>query len=501
MADENVRQIRGSTLLLAGRVIAIVINLAVQVLIVRYLDRTAYGSFAYALSLASILETASTVGLDRSVARYVPLFHERGESARALGTILTVILAIVAIGSAAAAIMVAGRELLPLGDGGGDARGLILIMVALGPLQALDHLFENVLASFGQARSIVLRRHLLGPGLKLAAVVAVISVSADVQLLAILYVAAALAGILLYGPLLLRTLRGAGILTDPRAALASTPFLELLAFSLPLLAIDLAIVARTALDAVFVEHFRGAAEVAALRSVQPVARLNQLVFSSFTILFTPMASRLVARNDVRGLEELYWHSAIWQALVTFPVFALTFSLAGPIAVLLFGSRYADAGPVLAVLAVGYYLNAATGQNAMTLRVYGRVRVLVVGALITAVGTILIDLALIPALGALGAAIAAAAALAFQNGYNQVALHLTTPVHGIRRRHLVIYAAILLAGAALLVVQLAVRPPLPVAVLLVAAVSVGLIAAFRGELEVAATFPELARLPLIGRLLT
>ncbi len=501
MSSEGARQVRGSSLLLAGRLVAIVINLAVQVIIVRYLDRTAFGSFAYALSLANIIETFSTVGLDRSVTRYVPLFHEQGQARAALGTILTVILAIVAIGSAAAAIIVGGQALLPPGDGGGDARGLVLVVVALGPVQALDHLFENVLASFGRAGAIVLRRHLLGPGLKLAAALLVVSASGTVQLLAVLYVVASIIGILLYGPLLIRTLRDSGLLSDPRRALANTPFLELLAFSLPLLAIDVAIVARTALDAVFVEHFRGVTEVATLRSVQPVARLNQLVFASFTVLFTPTASRLIARGHLKQLDELYWHSAIWQALVTFPVFAATFSLAEPLTVLLFGSRYGDAAPVLAILATGYYLNAATGQNAMTLRVFGRVRVLVVGAILTAAGTIALDLALIPGLGAIGAALAGASALTFQNLYNQVALHRTTPLYGMHRRHLVVYAAIIASGAGLLLVQVGLHPPLPIGVALVGAVSSVLLAVFRRELRVAETFPELARLPWVGRFLT
>ena len=48
------KHLRGSTLLLAGRIIAMAANLAVQILIVRYLSKSDYGAFAYVMSLISL---------------------------------------------------------------------------------------------------------------------------------------------------------------------------------------------------------------------------------------------------------------------------------------------------------------------------------------------------------------------------------------------------------------------------------------------------------------
>ena len=49
------RQIRGSALLLAGRVLSLGINFAVQVLVVRYLSKEAYGAFVDAISIDTAL--------------------------------------------------------------------------------------------------------------------------------------------------------------------------------------------------------------------------------------------------------------------------------------------------------------------------------------------------------------------------------------------------------------------------------------------------------------
>src|SRR5687768_863741 len=71
------KYMRGSTLLLGGRAISIVLNLAVQVLTVRYLAKSDYGAFAYALGAASIGSRAILLGLDKGVTRFLPIYHER----------------------------------------------------------------------------------------------------------------------------------------------------------------------------------------------------------------------------------------------------------------------------------------------------------------------------------------------------------------------------------------------------------------------------------------
>jgi hypothetical protein len=63
--------------MLAGRMIALLMNLAVQVLTVRYLSKTEFGSFAFAISMVALGANLSLLGLNRSLARFVPLYHEQ----------------------------------------------------------------------------------------------------------------------------------------------------------------------------------------------------------------------------------------------------------------------------------------------------------------------------------------------------------------------------------------------------------------------------------------
>lgn len=496
---ETARQIRGSGLLVGGRLFAIVVNLAVQVVVVRYLAQSDYGAFAYVLSIVTIVETLATLGLDRTIGRFIPVYHEQGDVARLLGTLLTIMLTIGSVGVATVLVIVAGADLI--GGGGADGatlRTLLVIMAALGPIQAVDHLFENLLAAFGRPGAIVIRRHVVGPLLKLGVVLGVAGMGASVDLLGAGYLVAGAIGVALYAPLLRSSLRDVGVLDAWRDRTIVLPWRELFAFALPLLAIDAALVIRSSVDAIIVEAFHGTSEVALLRSVQPVARLNQLVFASFAILFMPMAARLMARERSRELQDLYWQSAVWQALVSFPIAAATIVLAPAITELLFGAAYRDAGPVMALLSLGYYANAATGQNSLTLRAFGRVRIIVIGALAVGALTLLLDFALIPGLGAVGAAAAMAMTLVVHNVYNQIAMHRTTTVGLPDRGTVGVYLALATAIGGLALLEVLLRPPLVIGLVLVAAAFVVLLARYRRQLRVAATFPELRRLPLLGR---
>jgi O-antigen/teichoic acid export membrane protein len=81
------RHLRGSSLLLVGRLASLAINLGVQVLTVRYLVRADYGTFAWALVAIAGATQFVLLGLDTTVSRFVAIYHERADQARVRGAI------------------------------------------------------------------------------------------------------------------------------------------------------------------------------------------------------------------------------------------------------------------------------------------------------------------------------------------------------------------------------------------------------------------------------
>jgi O-antigen/teichoic acid export membrane protein len=493
--EETTKQIRGSTLLTGGRAISLAINFAVQVLIVRHLSQAGYGAFAYALSLVAVGEAVVTFGLDRAITRFVPMYEERGDYGRMLGTLIMVVGFVLAVGLALV-FLVIGLQGWLAGSVIKDPMlvSVIVILVALAPIQAYDGILIGMFAVLANARAIFFRKHILGPGLRLLVVGLLVTVGGGVQLLAAGYVAAGALGVALYSFMLWRVLQRRGLLRHFDRTTLSFPVREVLTFTVPLLSSDLVYVVLNASDAVLLEHFRGADAVAALRVVQPAAMMNQLVFTSFALLFTPLASRLFARGDRQGVNELYWRTAAWMAVFSFPIFALTFANAGPLTVALYEPRYASSGTYLALFALGYYFNVALGFNGLTLKVYGRLRYIVLLNLAAAVVNVGINLLLIPRYGALGAAIGTTLTLVVHNLLKQAGLALGTGVNILDPRYVRVYLVILAAVMTLVAMTTLFKLSLAMDVALTVAASLAVLLLNRDALRVSDTFPVLLRLP-------
>lgn len=409
------------------------------------------------------------------------------------GTVLSLGLALI--------LVVIGLGPLFLGTAISDPRAatLLTILILLAPIQAADNLLGGMLAVFASARAIFVRKYLLGPGLRLVVVVLLILGQEPVEYLALGYVLAGAAGVALYSLMLWQALGRRGIRTSVAPRDVRIPVREVLSFTIPLLTTDLVYLALNTTDAIFLGHFWGSSEVAAYRVVQPLVHLNLVVYSSFTLLYMPAASRLFAREDREGVAELYWRTAIWMAVFSFPIFALTTVLAEPV-MAAYDARYAGSALFLALLSIASYVNVALGFNGLTLRVYGYVRYSVAINIAAAIVSVALNLLLIPAYGALGAALATTTALITFNVLKQAGLRLGTGISLFDRRFVGAYATILAAAVALLVARYLLDPELLLSLVLTGTASLAVLLLTRRTLDVADTFPEILRLPFAKRIL-
>lgn len=468
-------------------------------MIVRYLSKADYGVFSYALSLAMVAATVVTLGTDRAIGRFLPIYHERGRPDAVLGALFIVIGTIASLGIALIVLVFGLRDLLSSSLAEPRAGALLVILIVLAPIQALDDVLMSGFAVFANPRAIFFRRYVLNPILRIAVVGILIFAHEDSEFLAVGYVVTGAVGVVIYGALFARLLRRVGVI--PRGGgrpKVTVPWREVLGFSIPLLSTDLIYIILNSTDVIILGAVWDAETVASYRVIQPAAALNLIVLQSFTLLFTPVASRLFARGDHEGVKDLYWQTAAWVAVASFPIFALTFSLAEPLTVALYQERYASSAVFLAIIAIGRYFDAALGFNGLTVRVFGNVRAVVVVNLIAAGVNLVLLLTLIPALGALGAALATMLSLFVFNTMKQYALYRVSGISMFDRRYLTVYATIVLATVALLFVQVVVDPPLLVGLGMVALSSFVVLTVGRSHLRLAETFPELAKVPLVRR---
>jgi O-antigen/teichoic acid export membrane protein len=168
---------------------------------------------------------------------------------------------------------------------------------------------------------------------------------------------------------------------------------------------------------------------------------------------------------------------------------------------MFGERYHGSGAILALLSLGYYCNAALGFNGLTLRVYGLVRYVVVISAVAAAVNVALNLVLIPLHGAIGAGIATAVTMIAHNVLKQAGLRRGTGISVFEWRHSRVYVVIAIATAALLAAQWALSPGPLLALAMVAVASGGVLGLTSRSLAMGDMFPELVRVPILGRLVT
>lgn len=494
--------IRGSGLLLSGRVLSIGIKFLIQILIVRHLAMSDYGAWAYALSVVAFLEAFASLSLNRSVARFTAIHHERGEYARFCGTVLLAAGTIVITGLVFAGLLHAFPSRLEALAGQGPLPiELLLVLIFLVPLGALDTLAVSLFATFGQAGAIFFRRYLLSPLLQLTVVLLLLQLDAGILFLAWGYLGAAVVGMGINAWLLAHVFHEQGLAAHFRVRGADIPVREMFSFSLPLLSEDLLAALVRASGVVLLGYHHDAGEVALFYVVIGLAHQTKLVIESFALLYVPAASRLLASDDYEAINDLYWRTAVWIALLSFPIFALCFVAATPLAVLLFGPSYAASGSFLSILAVGGFVEAALGFNRQTLRVLGRIRTIVVVNLAAALCNILLAVLLVPPLGALGAALAMSGTWISNNVFRQVALRRAgIGFHVIDPRYARHYAILAFATGAMAVVLVTTGNSVALVGTALTAIVIVVIST-RDALQIGEVFPALARVPLLRAFVT
>lgn len=492
--DETGAHIRGSSALMVGKLVGIVLSLAIQVMLVQALTRAEFGAFGYALSIASMAMVLVSMGTTKAVPRFLGMYDENGDDRRFVGTLVFEGVIICGLGLAVVLAIISFRGLIEGRLIDGDlAFMLTAILILTAPQEAFDKVLEAFAATVGETRAIFVRKYVLDPVFRLIAISALIVVDASAQFLAVAYVIAGLLGSGLYLSLVVRQLRSRGLLQHFRRGRFDMPAKEIIRFSGPMLSHDLVFVALNAVAVVLIGRASGVDEVATFRAVFPLARMNQVIGWTFAVLYMPLAARFFARGDVAGMRGAYWRSAAWLSVLTLPVFLLTAVFAKPLVNTMFGAEYDSAAPVLSILSAGYYLNMSLGFNTVTLQTFGRLRLTIVVDVVAIAVFLVVASVLIPDHGAIGAAIAATTSLLTLNVGGQIGVWLMG-LGALDPAVIPVYAATWLATGVCILVAVTIQPPLIFAVVLVGAVSLMVLYVSRHRLDVMGTFPAFDRIP-------
>lgn len=401
---------------LAVRCLGIAALFGFEIALARSLGVSGYGAFSFGLALAALASRLGPLGWLSTSTRLVSSYISIGKDGLLKGSLI-VAYAATAVGLAVALVLLIMAS--PRTDP--SASGAVLpyvvaVAVALGFLELHRHILRGLHAGdLGEALVILLLPALV------TAVVWVLGVR-DVRTAGYIYAATSCGLVLASGVAIARRL--------PRPMWKSKAEFRTRAWSLAALAILLGstsseVLSRTSV--ILLGVLGDDQDVALYHAAARLALMNVFVLRALTPVAAPHFSELYSAGRFVELRAMFRQQCLLSFAGGVPIFALL-SVFPNFVLGLFGPEFVASETALRVLSIGYLASAAAGPCGTALMMIGRERAYA-GITFTAllVG-VTVNYVLIQQMGALGAAVATAGVLVFNNALYLAAFIRATRPH-------------------------------------------------------------------------
>ncbi len=168
--------------------------------------------------------------------------------------------------------------------------------------------------------------------------------------------------------------------------------------------------------------FYGASDRVSYFVVAPLIALNAI--------FSPVIAEYHARGEHKQLENMFKVVTKWSFSLSWPIF-LCFVVYHDAILGVFGKAYTEGGLVLLLLSLGNLVDAGVGSVNYLLVMTGRPRIILINTVTTVVVNVSLALLLIPNLGIVGAALAAALTVIILNIVGLIEVFVLMKMHPYR----------------------------------------------------------------------
>jgi O-antigen/teichoic acid export membrane protein len=406
------RLLRGSAWTMFGRVLAIVLGIVINALLARLLTPEELGGYFAVFTLVFVGSIVGRVGMDRAAVRFVSTALATGQEGRARHAVISALL----VGTAGA--IVVGLVLM-LGVGtwlaervlDSDAVSDVIPLAAVWLLfTTLKRLLVETFRAFQRFDLATVFDSLLTDVLAASVFGALLLVRgrSDLsQVVALSTVFAAAAASVAAG-LVIRRVRA--LPRDGRVSRA-----ELVSMSWPVVVADVAsYLLGTGVDLWILAAFRPLSEVALYGAASRLILFVVLPFQIVQGVTPPLIAELHAQGKRHVLQEALRASAFLAAIPAF-ILLIVFTLFGSFVLeLVYGSFYAQAATILAILSAGRLFAVWTGSCGLTLMMTGHQRAMMYITLLSGIVSVVGATAVAPRFGGLGVAVTTASAAVLQN---------------------------------------------------------------------------------------
>ncbi|MBX0303030.1 flippase [Haloarcula salinisoli] len=414
--DQAVRDVvKGASIVYVGLFLELLIAFVAQVVAARYLSVGDFGGLTAGTALLDVGSIVAGLGLASGLTRYLPRVEAAQKRLLGLFTVGVTGLTSTILGTGVAlnASFIATRIF-------GDPSVTVSIRIFGMAIPFAALLNVAVGGIRGQERSTdrVLVKNIVQPLARMTLVAAAVWYGLGQAGLAgayaVPYAVSAIIGLALF----YRSL------PDVSTVVETNLVSEVTRYSLPFTISDVSSFVYRSSDIFLVLYFLGGAATGIYGVAYAAVSFMGMFSTAFNFLGTPIASRLENEGDIEEVMELFRSVVRWLivasvcALVPLAVFATDFIS------IIYQSKYASGGPVLAVLALGFAAKNVLSIHNSILQAVARSKTLSANTVIAAVSNLLLNVLLIPRFGLVGAAIATLLSFLIRDGLAAVQVYLT-----------------------------------------------------------------------------
>lgn len=403
-ADPHAREIlRGSAIGLAVKVLAAGSMFLMNVVVARKLGIDEAGLFFLGFTLVTVLATIGRLGLDNSLIRFIASAAAAGDNGALHGVYRK---ALLWAAVASVALMLAVLASLGLLTQVFDQSGFVPVVGVMAlaiPLVAVYNLYAQALKGLKMVAQSMATLNVVMPLALLAGLFLPLTTALDVAWVYLAACGVALAA----GYWWWRGAAPRGIEAQPFA----TKMLR--ASCLPLWGVAFLEQCVQWSSQLLLGVWGSGEQVALFAAAQRTAMLTSFVLVAVNAIAAPKFAAMHSQNDLEGLRRMALVTVRLMLLAALPILVLILLFPGWL-MGLFGEDFRAAAPALVVLAIGQFVNIASGSVGFLLSMTGHEKVLRANIAVSAAVGLYLGAWLIPALGINGAAIATAMAVASQN---------------------------------------------------------------------------------------
>jgi len=413
--NRNLGQItRQSGVFFAGTMFTMAASYLIKIYVARVLGAEQLGLYALGMTLVSLTQLVGLMGLQGTAARYVAVYNGTGKFDELRGfltrslTVVFLLNLVLSIG-----LLLSGRWIARNLYHAPDLVRYIPLFAILMFLGSLNAFYFQLLAGFKDVARRTVITNFIGSPLAIALTVVLLALGMGMWGYLVAQIATAIVVVTL--------LVTAALKLTPRAARFSLSTLppmdpEIKSFAAAAFGMGALDFLWTQADKILLGFYLNATVVGVYVLASTLAAFIPIILQSVNQIFAPVIADLHAQDRLDILQRLFQTLTKWVLGLTIPL-AFVVIVFAPRLMRIFGPDFEAGWPVLVIAAIGQLVNCAVGSVGYLLLMSGNQRRLIRVQFAMAGVSVLINVSLIPVLGIVGAALAAACVNVGSNLWN------------------------------------------------------------------------------------